>query len=246
MTISRAAWALLLLALGVPVRAAAAAPEPHNASQGTEHQGERAGHVGHAQSAEDVHRLHHDPAAYIAVLEDPERDKWQRPDRVIRALRVAEGQSVADIGAGSGYFALRLARQVGPKGRVRAVDISPDMLAHLEARARKAGLDNVQTVLAKPDDPMLPAGSVDLVFICDTWHHIEDRPRYLATLRPALKPGARVALVDFQDRELPVGPPRSMKLSRETVVSEFAKAGFRLAEERSFLPYQYFLVFEPR
>jgi ubiquinone/menaquinone biosynthesis C-methylase UbiE len=126
------------------------------------------------------------------------------------------------------------------------VDISPDMLAHLEARARKAGLDNVQTVLAKPDDPMLPAGSVDLVFICDTWHHIEDRPRYLATLRPALKPGARVALVDFQDRELPVGPPRSMKLSRETVVSEFAKAGFRLAEERSFLPYQYFLVFEPR
>jgi ubiquinone/menaquinone biosynthesis C-methylase UbiE len=233
----------LLVALATPAGTAGA--EPDKAGQSAEHEGERAGHAGHALSAEDVHRLHQDPAAYIAALEDPERDKWQRPDRVIRALGIGEGQSVADVGAGSGYFALRLARQVGPKGRVRAVDISQDMLRHLEARARKAGLDNIQTIHAKPDDPMLAPSSVDLVFICDTWHHIEDRTRYLATLRPALRPGARVAVVDFHDRELPVGPPRSMKLSRETVVSEFASAGFRLAEEYSFLPYQYFLVFEP-
>jgi ubiquinone/menaquinone biosynthesis C-methylase UbiE len=246
MLIARTASLLFLCALAVPAGVTGAAPATEDAAQSAEHEGERAGHAGHAHSTQDVHRLHHDPAAYIAVLEDPERDKWQRPDRVIRALGIGEGQSVADIGAGSGYFALRLARQVGPKGHVRAVDISQDMLAYLEARARKAGLENIQTILAKPDDPMLPPGSVDLVFICDTWHHIEDRPRYLATLRTALKPGARVAVVDFHDRELPVGPPRSMKLSRETVVSEFANAGFRLAEERSFLPYQYFLVFEPR
>jgi ubiquinone/menaquinone biosynthesis C-methylase UbiE len=242
MSISPFAWLLCALAFC----ATASAAQAEKPSPSVEHEGERAGHAGHAYSAQDVHRLHHDPAAYIAALEDPERDKWQRPDRVIRALGVRAGQSIADVGAGSGYFAVRFARQVGREGQVRAVDISQDMLAYLEARAREAGLENIQTILAKPDDPMLPPGSVDLVFICDAWHHIEARPRYLATLRPALKPGARIAVVDFYDRELPVGPPPSMKLSRETVVSEFAGAGFRLAEERSFLPYQYFLIFEPR
>jgi SAM-dependent methyltransferase len=200
----------------------------------------------HAPTAHDVQHLHNDPEAYIAALEDPKRDAWQRPEQVVAALAIREGQSVADIGAGSGYFALRLARHVGPAGRVHAVDISPHMLHHLETRAREAGLTNLYAILARPDDPMLPAGSIDLVFVCDTWHHIEDRPRYLATLRRALKPGARIAIVDFHERELPVGPPPSMKLSRDVVVAEFAAAGFRLVEEHSFLPYQYFVVFTPR
>jgi SAM-dependent methyltransferase len=208
--------------------------------------GNPAGLAQHAPTAHDVHRLHHDPEAYIAVLEDPERDAWQRPDQVLGALAIREGQTVADIGAGSGYFALRLARQVGPAGRLHAVDISPDMLRHLETRAREAGLTNVDPILARPDDPLLPAGSVDLVFICDAWHHIEDRVRYLATLKRALKPGARVAIVDFYERELPVGPPPSMKLSRDQVVGEFAAAGFRVVEEHRFLPYQYFVVFTPQ
>jgi ubiquinone/menaquinone biosynthesis C-methylase UbiE len=199
-----------------------------------------------APTAHDVQHLHDNPEAYIAALEDPKRDAWQKPKQVVSALAIREGQSVADIGAGSGYFALRLARQVGPAGRVQAVDINAHMLRHLETRAREAGLANLHTILARPDDPLLPAGSIDLVFVCDTWHHIEDRPRYLATLKRVLKPGARIAIVDFHERELPVGPPPSMKLSRDTVVGEFAAAGFRLVEEHSFLPYQYFVVFAPQ
>jgi ubiquinone/menaquinone biosynthesis C-methylase UbiE len=187
--------------------------------------------------------LHRHPAAYIALLEDPQRDAWQTPDQVVRALRLREGDAVADIGAGSGYFTLRFAAAVGNTGRVRAVDINPDMLRHLEQRVRRARLANVEAILAKADDPLLPPGSIDLVFICDTWHHIGDRPRYLATLARALKPGGRVAIVDFHQRELPVGPPPSMKLSREQVVTEFASAGYRVAEEHRFLEYQYFVVF---
>jgi ubiquinone/menaquinone biosynthesis C-methylase UbiE/phosphohistidine phosphatase SixA len=202
-----------------------------------------AGHGAHPRTEHDAHRLHRDPAAYIAILEDPQRDAWQKPDQVVRALRLRAGDSVADIGAGSGYFTLRLANAVGTSGRVRAVDISSDMLSHLKQRVREAGLANVEMVAGKPDDPLLPPGSVDLVFVCDTWHHIDERPRYLATLARALKPGARIAIVDFHRRELPVGPPPSMKLSREQVVAEFAAAGYRLAEEHPFLEYQYFLVF---
>jgi ubiquinone/menaquinone biosynthesis C-methylase UbiE/phosphohistidine phosphatase SixA len=205
--------------------------------------GHEAAHEHHPMTEQDVHRLHSDRAAYIAMLEDPQRDAWQRPAQVVSALRLREGDSVADVGAGSGYFTLRLAGAVGAGGRVHAVDISRDMLSHLEQRVRAAGVPNVDLILAKPDDPLLAPGSVDLVFICDTWHHIDDRVRYLATLTRALKPGARVAIVDFYPRELPVGPPPSMKLSRDQVVGEFAAAGFHVAEEHDFLDYQYFLVF---
>jgi ubiquinone/menaquinone biosynthesis C-methylase UbiE/phosphohistidine phosphatase SixA len=215
------------------------APET-DASHGPADQG--AGHA-HPRTEHDAHRLHRDPAAYIALLEDPQRDAWQMPDRVVRALGLREGDVVADIGAGSGYFTLRLAGAVGAAGRVRAVDISGDMLHHLEQRVRETGLTNVEIVLAKPDDPLLPPRTTDLVFVCDTWHHIDARPRYLATLSRALKRGARIAIVDFHRRELPVGPPPSMKLSREQVVAELAAAGYRLAEEHRFLEYQYFLVF---
>jgi ubiquinone/menaquinone biosynthesis C-methylase UbiE/broad specificity phosphatase PhoE len=205
--------------------------------------GHAAGHHHHPRSEDDVHRLHGDPPAYIALLEDPQRDAWQKPDEVVRALQLHAGDSVADIGAGSGYFTLRLADAVGAAGRVYAVDIGEDMLRHLEQRVRQAGLSTVEVIAARPDDPLLPPGSVDLVFICDTWHHIDDRPRYLATLARALKPGGRIAIVDFHRRELPVGPPPSMKLAREQVVAEFAAAGYRLAEEHRVLEYQYFLVF---
>jgi ubiquinone/menaquinone biosynthesis C-methylase UbiE/broad specificity phosphatase PhoE len=218
----------------------AAWPTATAAHRAGDHAGE---HRHHPRSEDDVHRLHRDSAAYIAMLEDPQRDAWQKPDQVVRTLRLREGDSVADIGAGSGYFTLRLAAAVGATGRVRAVDISPDMLRHLEQRVREAGLANVEAILAKSDDPLLPPGSIDLVFICDAWHHIDDRPRYLATLARVLKPDGQIAIVDFHERELPVGPPPSMKLSREQVVSDFTAAGYHLAEEHRFLEYQYFLVF---
>lgn len=194
---------------------------------------------------EEMHRLHADSKAYIATLEDPARDAYQKPHEVIQALALEEGERIADIGAGSGYFTLRFAQHVGAAGRVYAVDISPEMIAHLKQRVQEARLQNVQTVLARPEDPLLADASVDRIFICDTWHHIADHPAYLQRLRKALKPGGQIVIVDFQKKETPVGAPMEMRIAREDVVREFQQAGFGLAKEETFLPYQYFLVFAP-
>ncbi len=202
-----------------------------------------------AQSAAppaQMHERHGDAQAYIASLEDPARDAWQKPEEVVKALQLREGEVVADIGAGSGYFTLRLARALGPRGRVYAVDINPEMVRHLDRRLRDEGVRNVVTVLSEPGDPLLPDASVDRVLIVDTWHHVEDQPAYLERLEHVLKPGGQVIHVDFQKRELPVGPPVSMKIAREDLVKQMEAAGFRLASEQTFLPYQYFLVFTRR
>lgn len=197
-------------------------------------------------TAEEMHKLHSDPKAYIASLEDPARDAYQKPHDVIMALALKDGERVADIGSGAGYFTLRFAQHVGPTGLVFAVDISPDMIVHLNQRVRDAGIGDVRTILALPDDPLLADGSVDRVFICDTWHHIGNHPQYLARLRKALKPGGQIVIIDFQKKPTPVGAPMEMRLAREDVVKEFEANGFRLAKEHTFLPYQYFLVFTPK
>ncbi len=192
---------------------------------------------------QEMHKLHQDSKAYIAMLDDPARDADQKPHEVVMALGLKEGERIADIGAGSGYFSLRFAQHVGALGLVLAVDINPDMIVHLNQRIRDAGLDNVRTILALPDDPLLAAVSVDRVFICDTWHHIEGHAQYLAGLKRALKPGGQIVIIDFQKKAMAVGPPAEMRMSREEVVNEFEQNGFRLAEEHTFLPYQYFVVF---
>jgi ubiquinone/menaquinone biosynthesis C-methylase UbiE len=161
----------------------------------------------------------------------------------MEALAVKEGEVIADIGAGSGYFTLRLTKHVGASGRVYAVDVSPDMIRHLNTRARDAGLTNLSTILAPPDDPLLPQ-PVDRFLIVDVWHHIDDQPGYLAKMKKLLKPGGRIVMIDFHKRELPVGPPVGMKIAREDIVKQMTANGFRLATEHTFLPYQYFLVFE--
>jgi ubiquinone/menaquinone biosynthesis C-methylase UbiE len=196
-----------------------------------------------AAPPQEMHHRHDDPVAYIASLEDPKRDAYQKPDEVMKALALEPGQVVADIGAGSGYFTLRFARAVGDTGRVYAVDISPDMVRHVNRRVRDAGIRNVVSVLAEPDDPLLPDASVDRFVIVDTWHHIEDQAKYLALMKKMLKPGGQVVHIDFQKRELPIGPPLAMKIAREDLVKQMQGAGFRLATEHTFLPYQYFLVF---
>jgi ubiquinone/menaquinone biosynthesis C-methylase UbiE len=196
-----------------------------------------------AQTPHEMHRLHQDSPAYIAMLEDPARDAYQKPAEVVAALALKPGEIVADIGAGSGYFALRMAKDVGPTGRVYAVDVSPDMIVHLNRRLRDAGVTGVQTILSAPDDPLLPDASVDRFFICDTWHHIEDQAKYLGLMKRMLRPGGQVVMIDFQKRDLPVGPPLPMKIAREDLVKQMEKAGFRLAREHTILPYQYFLAF---
>jgi len=197
-------------------------------------------------SPHEMHQRHADPQAYIASLEDPARDAYQKPQEVLSALALREGEVVADVGAGSGYFTVRFARAVGGKGRVYAVDVSPDMVRHLNHRVRDEGLGNVLTVLSDPDDPLLPDASVDRFVIVDTWHHIEDQAGYLAKMKRMLKPGGQVVMIDFQKRELPVGPPLAMKVARDDLVKQMETAGFQLAAEHGFLPYQYFLVFTVR
>ena len=191
----------------------------------------------------EMHHVHSDSKAYIAMLEDPKRDEYQKPHQVITALDLKPGEVIADIGAGSGYFSFRIAHHVGDQGRVYAVDVNPDMIVHMNRRIREQKIGNVVTILAPPDDPLLVDASLDRVFICDTWHHIGNQTEYLALLKKMLKSGGQLVMIDFQKRELPVGPPMDMKIPREDLVIQVKTAGFRLLKEHTFLPYQYFLIF---
>ena len=181
-----------------------------------------------------------DVGRWTQVFDAAERDAWQKPDEVIRALGLAPEATVADIGAGTGYFAVRLSPAV-PLGRVYAVDVETEMVKHIALRAAARGLANVIAVRGSPDDPRLP-GKVDLVLLVDTYHHIEDREFYFSRLRGMLKPGGRVAVIDFK-ADSPQGPPAEARIAPGTVKAELDRAGFMAAEEHTFLPYQYFLVF---
>jgi len=179
---------------------------------------------------------------WARVFDDPARDAWQKPDEVIRALRLAPGAKVADIGAGTGYFAARLARAV-PAGRVYAADAEPDMVRYLAERAKREGLANLIPVQAGEGEARLPE-PVDVALLVDVYHHIPARTDYFAALRASLQPGGRVAIVDFR-LDSPRGPPRRARIAPEAVKQELARAGYALVEEHGFLPDQYFLVFAP-
>ncbi|MFN7992992.1 MAG: class I SAM-dependent methyltransferase [Bryobacteraceae bacterium] len=182
---------------------------------------------------------HHAPGSaeeYIRVLNDPQRDSWQKPHELMMALNLKGSDVVADIGAGSGYFSRRFAHHAG---KVYAVDIDPKLV---EASVKDAP-KNVEGVLAASDDPKLPPGAVDLIFFCDVLHHIENRAAYYSKIARALKPGGRVVVVDFYKKPLPVGPPEEMKISEKQMIEELKDAGFRKTKSFDFLPYQYFLIF---
>ena len=183
---------------------------------------------------------------YIVHLADPARDAWQKPEEVLAALHLGKGQVACDVGSGPGYFTLRLARAVGPGGRVYAVDVEPRILDALREKLAASGLRNVTPVLALGDDPLLPAAACDLILIVDTYHHFPERVAYLGRLVRALRPGGRIVNVDYHKRETPVGPPLAHRLSREEFLAEAQAAGLVLAEEQSFLPHQYFVVLRPR
>jgi len=193
-----------------------------------------------------MHQLHRDPKAYIGTLEDPKRDAYQKPHEVVHALNLKSGEVIADIGAGSGYFTFHLARHVGDKGKVYAVDISPDMILHINRRIRELKANNIVTLLADPDDPLLPDRSVNRFFFSDSWHHIENQTKYLSLMKKMLKPGGEVVMIDFHKKDLPVGPPMNMKIAREDLIKQLDGNGYRLTKEHTFLPCQYFLVFVPR
>jgi cyclopropane fatty-acyl-phospholipid synthase-like methyltransferase len=172
-------------------------------------------------------------------FDDPARDAWQKPHEVIRALALAPDATVADIGSGTGYFAVRLAHAV-PRGMVIGVDASRDMVRYLNERAKRDGLANLSSQMGGASDPRL-AVPVDLVLMVDTYHHIGSREKYFTRVRQALKPGGRLAIIDFR-LDAPTGPPRSSRISPEQVKRELARAGFELEREHDFLPQQFFLV----
>jgi predicted methyltransferase len=199
--------------------------------------------VGAAQSPPTHEHRFRDAEKWARVFDDPERDAWQKPHQVIRALELKPDAAVADLGAGTGYFSVRLARML-PKGTVYAVDVEPDMVKHLAARAQREQLKNVTAVAAAPGDARLPA-PVDLVLVVDTYHHIDDRSRYFGRLAGSLAPGGRVAVIDFR-LDSRRGPPKQARVEPERVKAELGAAGYRLAAEHDFLPEQYFLVFSRR
>ncbi len=182
----------------------------------------------------------------LGRLEDPGRARWQRPLALVRALGLRRGQTVAEIGAGSGYLVRRLARAVGPRGRVYAVDAEPRMLPVLLGRLHRAGIGNVTPVLGRDDDPLLPDGACDLVLVVNTYHHFPGGPRYLRRLARLLRAGGRLVNVDFDRRETPVGPPLERRIARETFLRDAERAGLRLVRDVTFLPYQYCVVLRRR
>lgn len=196
-------------------------------------------------AAQSPHTRRHsfgDAEKWALVFDDPQRDAWQKPHEVIQALALKPDAVIADIGSGTGYFAVRFARMV-PQGRVHGVDTEPDMVNYLAERAKREGLKNIVAVAASPGDPRLPE-KTDLIVLVDVYHHIEDRERYFRRLQDSLKPGGRVAIIDFR-MDSPEGPPKSARVLPEQVKAELQRAGYALAEEHGFLPNQYFLIFRP-
>lgn len=175
-------------------------------------------------------------------LERPEREAEEAPSRAISALKVQPGQVVADIGAGSGYYTVRLAKAVGPAGKVYATDIQPGMLELLRGNVARAGLTNVTTVLGAPDDPKLPPGSIDMALMVDVYHELAAPQAFLRRLRPALKRDGRLVLLEFrkEDRRVPILEVHKMSVAE--VRQELEAEGFRLSAVLNDLPWQHILV----
>lgn len=186
------------------------------------------------------HKRFENADEWARVFDDPARDEWQMPGRVIDALALSPNSRVADVGAGTGYFAVRIAKRI-PAGTVYAVDIEPDMVRFLGDRAKKENLPNLHPVAASADDAKLP-DSVDLVLVVDTYHHIPARPEYFRKLGASIAQNGRLVIVDFTQAS-EMGPPKEHRIAPETVESELAGSGWKKIGSHDFLPNQYFLIF---
>jgi ubiquinone/menaquinone biosynthesis C-methylase UbiE len=193
----------------------------------------------------DKHGNPEDFAHYLSRLDDPERVTWQKPDEVVAALGLRPGDVACDLGAGPGYFALRIARAVGPSGRVHGVDVDARMIELLAKRAADAGLANVRPVLAPDGELGLPPEPCAVILAVNSFHHLPDRRGALARLASRLAPGGRLAVVDFHGGELPIGPPPEHRVGRETFLEDAKAAGLAVVREETFLPYQYFFLVAP-
>ncbi|HSP92634.1 MAG TPA: methyltransferase domain-containing protein [Vicinamibacterales bacterium] len=179
----------------------------------------------------------------LGLLEGPDRDLWQLPDEIMDSLGIAEGSVVADIGAGGGWFTVRLARRVGVNGIVYAEDIQPPMLEATMRRVAREGLGNVRRVMGTSENPRLPAGAIDAALIVDTYHEFDHRDALLRNIAKSLKPNGRIGVVDFKRDGLGPGPALEDRVDPDEVVRDAEAAGLRLVRRETFLPYQFLLVF---
>lgn len=183
------------------------------------------------------------PPEDLGLLEGPDRDRWQQPGQIMDALGIADGSVVADIGAGGGWFTIRLARRVGPRGLVYAEDVQTQMIEAIDRRVQREGLRNVRTVLGTDADAKLPANAVDGVLIVDAYHEVQDRVALLRSIARALKPTGRLGIVDFKKDGGGPGPPLEERMEPDEIVGDAAHAGLVLVAHERFLPFQYLLIF---
>lgn len=184
------------------------------------------------------------PPEELGQLEGPDRDEWQQPERVMDALSIADGSHVADLGAGGGWFTIRLARRVGPNGVVYAEDVQQPMIDAVDRRVKREGFRNVHTILGGFTDPHLEAASVQAALLVGVYGQIREPVVFLKNVRHGLKPAARLGIIDFKPGGFGPGPDDN-RVAPETIVRDAAQAGLRLVSHETFLRYQYLLVFAP-
>lgn len=227
-TVIRLPRGLALLLAGLllaALRPGTAAAQHHGASDSTDH---------YSHGFEE-------PERYADDWNDPARDDWQKPDRVLAAMGLESGMTVADLGTGTGYFVPHLSAAVGPDGRVNAVDLEPAMLRYVADLAAERGLSNVDTVRAVPTDTHLPPASVDRILTVNTWHHIPERGAYARHLADRLREGGSVWVIDVE-AEAPMGPPERHRLAPRAVVDELERGGLEAEVRDLGLPHQYVVV----
>lgn len=176
--------------------------------------------------------------------QDYGRDGWQKPDEVVKSLNLEPGDVIADIGAGRGYFTRLFAEAVHPGGKALGLEVTSYNVDAMKRDAETLGLDTYKALMVERDDPGFEPGSVDIVFLCNAYHHLSDRVDYFKKVADGLKKDGRVVIVDFYNRRTEVGPPPGHTLAREAVIEEMKEAGYRLMGEKDFLEHQYYLEFD--
>ncbi len=195
----------------------------------------------HGPGEQGLHHDFSDVEKWAAVFEGDDRDSWQNPQGVVDLMDLRPGMTVADLGAGSGYFLPYLSEAVGSEGRVLGLDPEPNFVTFMTHRVREAGWSNVEARQIPLDSPALEDGSTDRILIVNTWHHIGNREDYAAKLRKALTKSGAVYVVDFTDRS-PHGPPVDSRLPPQQVIEELRAGGFEAEQAPADLPWQYVIV----
>lgn len=206
------------------------------------HDHKRGGGHDHGHGGPSKHHSFSDAEKWSKAFDDPARDQWQKPDFVVEKLDLRRAKCIADIGAGTGYFSIRMARAV-PRATVYAVDIEPNMVAHLKARGEREGLKNHKAVQSTEEFPKVIPTNCDVVLLVDTYHHIENRSVYFKKGLVHLNKRGRLAIIDFT-LESPMGPKKEHRIPKHQVIAELQQLGYKLRRDIEGLPNQYFLIFE--